>query len=591
MKSALLGLLICLAATVLAHRFRPPAPSVQGYVQFVPAANAVVWPFQDGAKRQQVCKLDLSSGAVQTVPKNSLFGQVNSRQQRFHFDDGVSVHDAETGKLLWQNRHLTGYDLLVGDHYLLGVDLRKVADIGDALNRPDAATSSMDRPRLLKISDADQLFPWDELLRSPIPGTNRFLCMFGKVRRYTFFVYEVQADQVVLIKSWPCGGHPIMRDAGCIYTPTPSGQEVEVRSLSDFELIQTRKLPPGLTDWSDVQNDHALFSFTSTQSGLSRIYALKDFELVTQRDLQFVYPLAARPASDQRFHILRDLQSYPTKLVVLDAEAKRIVYEGDFPRSHLATSVVDGQLVLVTSNWGLSVDFIDLASGKVLKSYRPFALSLVAMPLVGLLGLAWFVASYQRSVKVRRWSLLEATSIALLSLMPLLWHVSVTHSTHYMQRPLLGFVMAALFGIIYQVILFTVFGQRATLFRFAILWGTLAGIVVLMQWFHGESRYSQNGVNQVARMQLCFALGGLLLFYGVRLLGPAGFRRLGVVIRYPENSPVAKPISLQEIFWLTVSVALFLTALRTLGWVRWSSDRGGLLVTVFLFLFATTAQS
>lgn len=552
------------------QNFLAPLPGAASSETVLPAKNCVAWTFYRQAVPNRVCQLDLKSGQVSIVNLWQLGSGQLGRVGPWTIRDlrGIEILDARTGELRWSDKSLKGYHFLVGDQFLIASEESciKVVDLGPVLGN----ATSVDHIKLEPVEFAIDGLPTRKLWADPdyvvpIAKTNRLLCLTGQPPGMTATVYEVSARGIEVIKAWPCADAPAIIRGSKVWTYASNPPRLEVRSLENFQLLQTISIPVAmraeLGKWSEVRHHKDLISFPGVKALAPVVCRLDNLSIIQGPDLPLVNYLPEKVA-DWRYHLLADdLPDNGRRIAVYDSQDRKIAYDARPPRGAITAGIVDRELVLVTEEMGLTVDLVDLANGRRLARYQPYRWYVLAMPVLLLVGLAWFVMWSRYSVEWLH-PIPNIAFVALLFLTPLVWRMLTIHYWNVLWRPAVGFSLAALCAVSFAVAVLTALGTQRILLRLAgmCVWLSCVGVTL-------RGLLAIDGDDHSRLMTVESVLVKVLLFTVVVALTLFICRRYGVtpiLVKSrlsPEVQPSTAVMPMRDLFALTGGIALMLSVL------------------------------
>lgn len=564
------ALALVAGAMFVSHDFLAPLPQGGCFETLLPEHDCVVWSYQKYNPPDQpshVAQLDLKTGQVSRVKLAKVAVMLEPRRGlRVDNYNGIGIYDS-SGNSLWQDP-TQGFEYLVGDRYLLRQQHGQltILDMAPVFDNPTRDQKLESEPLVLNVPGLIERYIWlHHAVVQPIAGTNRFLCVSRDVP-IGVSVYEIEAGQVRLVDSWPYGGGPVIQHAGKIWSSVPKKREVEVRSLADLQIVKRLQLPTEMTDWVTLTHRHDLFCFTSQKTRQVIVCRLSDFQPIPELNMPLLTDCAEQQAEDRRFHLLTDGQKLNSRrVVVYDSELSRIVYDASLPMGLLEVGVDDGHLVLVTAAMGLTVELIDLSTGKVSRTHRPFVGSLLLITVVGWLALIWLVAWCYCSNK---WRLSPLVSIILLSLLigtPFMWRIQTIGYFNILRRPAVDCLLVILFTHCFLVALYAAYGPQRLLLRLSVLFLWLAACAFVpagFGWRRVPQLFHVHSVEGVLWTVLVFTLGSTLVLFALRVTSIRRYFSPALPVASDKRSAA---MSVWDIFVFIASSAVFITAVRPVG--------------------------
>ncbi len=477
--------------------YQYPAPLPLGDVGIASLDDAVFWSNEYAIpKNRLVDKLDLHTGQLQRVAFGTIqsLGSANSRNERFVFVNGVHIYDASSGQRLWSNQFVDQESLLVGEDFVLSVGEENVS-ISDF-------STGFKRPARMQVTIPGLFKPFRELgpAIQAIEGTNRFVCLVNTKAGLNVRVYEIDHDKLREVATWPCYGLPIVQHAGQLLTLAID--KVEVRSLPDCQLIKTHALPPSLRDWSEIEVSGDLFRFFNPNLRRTSFGSLNDFQLIPELDLATELAVGDKPG-DTRLHVLANAKDRQvSRLAVYDSRERRIIYDSQ-PMRHLSkVTVWDRKLVQVHADFGLTVEVIDLATGKLVGRYQPYLWRVWAIALVAASSVGWYMLWSTLDTAWHGWMLPSHAFVLALFLPPLLGTLS-PHIRSPLSEPALMTVVAAVFGLTIHLCYHAIYGKLAWPLRFGCVAMWLAGLMAIARW---QNMWMWEAFGQSAIGFICLAI-------------------------------------------------------------------------------------
>ena len=367
----------------------------------------------------EVTTIDLRSGASTSIniPKGDMLGTRVDKDWKLYIlqrpvDETTGkikpnaqrmvIIDCSQGtleKIEKLNLPSPGYSGVVGKQYWLNVSKDKV-DIVDLHDTKNEFAS-------IPITGSKYVLP--------IKGTKRFLLVdiptgtTGPLFGSKIELYKIDKQASALINSWPA---PVVNqwvdsDANNehIFSVNPDSKRIDVRSVADGKLLSNVSVP-GVDDLAKTNASlyDQTMSFELAEEGH------KTFDLITQKwlptpdkDYQ-LYELS--PNRRSLFYCDREINDTRTwKLYDRDAEASF----GEFvtPRGGQLYRWDDERVVAISDRFGHSVQFFDLATGKLLDEFKPMAW--IVYSIAGLLALfvLWAIAWMFVSAREGGWAWID----------------------------------------------------------------------------------------------------------------------------------------------------------------------------------------
>lgn len=567
------ALLLVTAAIITGYYFLPPLPGGGTLETLVPDHDCVVWNYQRVNPPDQVAKLDLNTGRVSLAKLSQIATDLeNGHGQKISMAHGIQVNDALSGDWLWRDGSLKGYGYLVGNRYLLRQrhSVLTILDMLPVFENPSPNTRPGE-PMEVTVMGLIENANWnDPDVVQPIPDSNRFLCVSRDIP-ISVSVFEIESGQVKLIESWPYGGGPVMQHAGKVWSSAPKSRLVEMRSLDDLKVVQRIPLPQVLGDWSNIVHRNELISFISTKTGRDYVCRLDDWAVIPELDLGLWNEAARQNAKDEHTYLLGSGFKFSMRrIVVYDSQQSRIVYDAKPPVGLIEVEINDGHLVTVTEALGLTVELIDLSTGKLSKRYTPFLWHLVGIFVLAMLGLIWLVVWCYCSIEWQWRALPNIAMVTGLIAFPFLWRLMAVGYWGTLNRPDVNQLKVILFALCFMFSVYAAFGKQRLLLRISILclWLTavfgcvrMSGRLEIRQYFHLATE------DGILRTVLVFTTFATFLMFAVRLTSlPKYFLTVS-----DNDEGHSAPIAMVDIFALVASIALLLTAVepyRQLDWTQ-----------------------
>ena len=517
-----------------------------------------------------MCQLDLKSGQVSIVKlwqlSSSQIGRVGPWSIREN--SGIEILDARSGELRWSDKSLKGYGFLVGEQYLIAVEEGriKVVDLSPVLGNASDVGHIKLEPVEYAIDGLPTRKRWaDPECVVPIAKTNRILCLTGQPPGMTATVYELSARGIKAIKAWPCGDAPAIVRGGKVLTFASNPPRLEVRSLENLSLLQTIPIPAEtraeLGKWSEVRYHKDLISFPGAKSLAQVVCHLNDLSIIPGLDLPLVNYLPEK-VGDWRYHLLADdLPDNGRRIAVYDSQERKIVYDARPPRGATAAGIVDRDLVMVTGEMGLTVEMVDLAKGRLSARYQPYRWYVLAMPVILLAALAWFVNWRRYSVEWLH-PIPNMAFVALLFLTPLVWRMMTIHYWNVLLRPAVGFSLAALCAVSFAVAVLTALGTQRILLRLAGLCVWLSCVGAALRGLLAIDLSDHSRLMTVESILVKVLLFTVAVALTLSLCRRFGITPILVKSRLSsEVQPSAAAMPMRDLFALTGAIALLVSVM------------------------------
>ncbi len=440
---------------------------------------------------QTLTAIDLFTSRVSRVPLRFVheIGRRNESGlrtfwlQKSELHGNIEVIEDQTGKMLGEQR-VDGFYVQVGCEYF--VSPRSGAFVVQRLRDESHPGTRQWRIEELKfpVSGATELTFQSISKCEPIEGSNRFLVHFPNDPQPNTRVFELQADQLQQLASWPTAKHSLaLVHEGQVFTASPNGKEVEVRSLNDFRLLSTRPLPQGLNSWTglaDVTARHGLFSFADPKTAEICVHRLEDFSRIPELKHTVSRGGIQSRSPSSRYVILNDVFRPRSPLTVYDLVDRRIVLDQIPPDGCEEFGIVDHFMVYVTGRMGLTIEMIDLTNPGAQPSIRqPFAWILWCLPAILFLALMWVIVWIRAASRWPRYAVLNALTMAALFVTPQLVH-AFQFRNFVVNRPALGYSYEV--GLVLQGWLgyYVAFGRQRFVLRLLPLLLVPAGLLGLI---------------------------------------------------------------------------------------------------------------
>ena len=491
--------------------------------------------------------------------------QTNSRGQAVRSFLSLSVSDASTGRLLWTADTPPGFNTLVADHYLIGIEAGRVLaiDIDDALSVPiNPGNAQLKRP----VKFQPFAVPFVGFTRSvaplsirvvAVPGTNRFLIHEPTRTEATIHAFEIEGRTIRHLTSWDCDTlPPHALPNGQINSVKPDGSAMEARSPTDFEVIRTMPMPAWLTSWGSLKLHNYMYSFGSSKSPTVQVGLLEDLEPIPNLNIALGRYPEDEMVEDRRYHILSDdaLWACP-RLLVYDALDRKVAFDSGPVNGYSAAKIIDGHLRLSQNKLGQTTQVIDLSTGKLVRTERPYLWIMVSMPLLLLASLIW-LCNWIKRVHGPRWT----------------WPVNILFLTALFTTPLLirtarrplillgifpsaNYCLAAVEAACFCLAIYAVFGRGRPLLRIVPILTCMSVLFALGQHF---KMIEFSAGTLPGRTELSFRIWITFVVISVGIL--CAMRYLGWKLN--RESPAEQPlpsdssrVHLADLFALTAIVA------------------------------------
>ncbi len=536
--------------------------------------SALLWLNDRWNNNERVYALGIESGRVSRLPYHVAQGHgvVNSKGQRIYlegsgFGKSLRVFDERTGEQLGFQFVEDG-EKLVGTEYLVSRSNQtlkvKRFQVSSQPDSHDLDLAELTFP-LAEFEDYD---PFDETLIYPIPDTNRFV-VFIESGTPTLMALELKGEQLELLAKWSTTkDSQVLQFDGQLFTANSNGSEIDVRDLATFQLLDTRALPPGMLAWKrfnrrpiEFRSQNGLFAFQDASSGALRVHRLDDFSLVPELKLPLLDGGSKNQSGDFRRYVLSSEAVYgKAPATVYDTVERRVVLSCWRPRAIYETGIIDHYLVFASGEMGLTVEVIDLVSGQTVKRHQPYAWILWCLPVILSSALVWAIAWIRSTPAGARSALIGMGTLLGLFAVPQLLHGWQFPDYWYPVRPAHEYVYGTLLVTVFMLSLYAAYGPQRLLLRTAPLWLVMAAVLGLANLVSRTpdgcgldflDTVPAGAIGLVVALAVVSTAANFVLRWVYRGLSPHSQK---------NHRPPARVFALQDLFWLTTSLAAFIAA-------------------------------
>lgn len=307
---------------------------------------------------------------------------------------GFEIFDAKSGarRIESKLREPLNMPVIVGDRYLVGFGIDRNAV--SSLQIVDAYAGDA-VAELKSVSISPQPRGLYRLERIPLRGTSLFAVGVRSAQTTTqkaqedVVIFEIKEGETREVARWKSGCSPanIVEQDGKLFSLSADAQHVEVRELPTLQLIEQRPLPIDLaTQWSSVRFRDGLGRLDNRTNGRTEFFRLTDFKRLELPSGFHFFQLFEDPI--ERRVLLARRSGREIDYVVIDPVAFKIIFQHSASVNSTAALLDDHRLGICDLNSVVTIDLFDIATGKVIQRWQPYAWLDWWIPLLALGSLA-----------------------------------------------------------------------------------------------------------------------------------------------------------------------------------------------------------
>ncbi len=396
---------------------------------------------------------------------------------------------------------------------------------------------------------------------------DRFFCTIAAQQNpsmNTLEVYKIADDaSPLLVHSFPIFGFAVSVHRGVIKLLSSDRAFFEVRELSTGKLISSTPMP------TEYVNGSPPIEIMSGYLSINTATGPRLFDPVRNIKLEHRVP-ADNFASDTNEEWERTVVAYfvgsmkRARIDVFDLATGRVNFtmQTTLPIENslnLRIANRDTLIVQHTQN-GLTIDFFDIRTGRLIRRISPYAWGTWALPLLFATLAVWAAAWLRASAYENGWAWMDVCLLAVLAIVPLVIRLLSIHMPSDVSRLPFSFSQGIVAGLANVCALWMSTGRTRFTLRILPFLGCMALLIVMLNLVFALTWYDSRSMLNISMLYLCKtalpAIGCYFVYLSLRWFGWSTYNLKYKAI---EKEPVSRGVPMRDYFLLTAVLAVLVS--------------------------------